>query len=437
MDENNKEVVSEVEENKDSLNSEKTAVLTKEELEEMLASERASGRGQGVLFTLIGIAAIALIIFVIFVAAKGTTKNKSSKLADDRFVTKTEYLWGFIDKYYLWDEDIDKDAAKDAMFEGLMDSLGDPYTTYYTKKEFDDLEESSSGEYSGIGAYISQNVKTDECFISRPMPGSPAEEVGLKANDYIYEVDGENVVGQDINLVVSKIKGPKGTTVKIGVKHENEGEIETFTVERRTIEVTRIESEMLEDNIGYIWIYEFEGKTLEQFNKSYDELKSQGMDSLIIDLRDNPGGDLDVVTKLADKFLDEGVICYTKTKKGKGDVYKSDSACEKLPIVILTNANSASASEILTGSLKDRGVATVVGTNTFGKGIVQAVFGLSDGSGLKITESEYYLPNDECIHGVGIAPDVEAELDVDAYKKDGTDTQKQKAIEVMKELKKK
>lgn len=405
--------------------------MTREEFDELLKREKASGRGQGVLFTLIGVGLIAAILAVILVFASASSGKKSGFI-DKAMDTKANYLWNMIDKYFLWENDADN--ARELMYKGMLNSLDDPYSVYYTVEEMSDLMESSSGEYSGIGAYISQNPDTKECYIARPMPGSPAEEAGVLPNDYIYEIDGEDVLGQDINVVVSKIKGPEGTTVKIGFKHENKGEIDYINIERRTIEVAMLEHSMLEDNIGYIWIYEFEGKTLSQFNSAYDELKKDGMKGLIIDLRDNPGGDLDCVVKLSDKFLDEGTIVYTKTKNGKGETFKSDAKCEKLPIVIITNENSASASEILTGSLKDRGVAKVVGKTTFGKGIVQALFELNDGSGVKITESEYYLPNDECIHGVGIDPDYEVDLDYEAYHKDGTDAQKDKAIEVMKEL---
>ena len=408
------------------------AELTGEELDDLLRKERAEGRGQGVLFTLIGVSIVVAILALVFVVFSGIN-NKKTGIINKDVENKSAYLWKMIEKYYLWD--VDEEAARDRMYKGMLDSLGDPYSVYYTVDEYNDLMESSSGEYSGIGAYITQNPETKECYISRPMPDSPAEKAGVVANDYIYEVDGENVLGQDINVVVSKIKGPEGTKVKIGFKHDNKGEIDTIEIERHKIEVAMLEKEMLEDNIGYIWIYEFEQKTFSQFETAFDELKKEGMEGLIIDLRDNPGGDLEIVVKLCDKFLDEGVIVYTKDKNGKGHTFKSDAACDKLPIVIITNENSASASEILTGALKDRGVAKVVGTTTFGKGIVQGVFSLNDGSGVKITESEYYLPNDECIHGVGIEPDYEVDLDIEAYRKDkNNDAQKNKAIEVLKGL---
>ena len=437
MSEDNFETIDETpevqEENKEAeVKDEVVEEMLEEELDELLAEEKRKGRLQGLSISFLIFAILAVVI--VLIVGKGGSRAKS-KLIDDKAIDKADFIWRSIDKYYLWDEDIQADKAREAMYKGMVNSLGDQYSVYYTEEEFSELTEDYSGEYSGIGAYISQNQETMEAYISRPMPGSPAEEAGLVANDYIYEVDGENVVGQDLNLIVSKIKGPEGTTVDIAVKHNNKGELDVITVERRKIEVARIESEMLEDNIGYIWIYEFEQKTDTQFNKAYDQLKEQGMEGLIVDLRDNPGGDLDVVIRMCDKFLDGGMIVYTKTKNGKGDEYKADSECEKIPIVIITNENSASASEIFTGALKERGVAKVVGNTTFGKGIVQALFSLGDGSGLKVTESEYYLPNDECIHGVGITPDYEVDLDYEAYYKDkANDAQKQKAIEVMKGL---
>ncbi|MDO4508456.1 MAG: S41 family peptidase [Lachnospiraceae bacterium] len=419
--------------NKEALSDEAIAELTSEELDEILSKEKSRGRLQGIIISLAIISAIA-IIGILIVSFTGGFKSKKSQIVNDEVVEKTDYLWKMIDKYYLWDEDKDVKKAQDAVYKGIVSSLDDPYSVYYTKEEFEELSESYSGEYSGIGAYVSQDPDTMESYIARPMPNSPAEEAGLLPNDYICEIDGENVVGQDLNVVVAKIKGPEGTTVDIGIRHENKGEIETITVERRKIEVVRLESEMLEDNIGYIWIYEFEGKTMSQFEEAYNKLKEDGMQGLIVDLRDNPGGDLDVVINLCDKFLDDGLILYTKDKNGKNQEFIADADCEKIPMVIITNENSASASEIFTGCLKERGIAKVVGKNTFGKGIVQALFELQDGSGIKITESEYYLPNDICIHGEGIAPDYEVDLDYDAYFKDKTDAQKDKAIEVMKEL---
>ena len=435
MDENNKitNEFSQYNDNKEALSDEAIAELSSEELDEILNKEKSRGRLQGIIISLAIVSVLAVFGILVVYFAGGIKTNKSAFLTEE-VVEKADYLWKMIDRYYLWDEDKDVKSAQDAVYKGIVSSLDDPYSVYYTKEEFDELNESYSGEYSGIGAYVAQDPETMVSYISRPMPNSPAEEAGLLPNDYICEIDGENVVGQDLTVVVAKIKGPEGTSVELGIRHENKGEIETVTVERRTIEVVRLESEMLEDNIGYIWIYEFEGKTMSQFEEAYSKLKENGMQGLIIDLRDNPGGDLDVVINLCDKFLGDGLILYTKDKNGKNQEFMADAQCEKIPMVIITNENSASASEIFTGCLKERGVAKVVGKNTFGKGIVQALFELEDGSGIKITESEYYLPNDICIHGIGIAPDYEVDLDYEAYRKDKTDAQKDKAIEVMKEL---
>ena len=435
MDENNKitNEFSQYNDNKEALSDEAIAELSSEELDEILNKEKSRGRLQGIIISLAIVSVLAVFGILVVYFAGGIKTNKSAFLTEE-VVEKADYLWKMIDRYYLWDEDKDVKSAQDAVYKGIVSSLDDPYSVYYTKEEFDELNESYSGEYSGIGAYVAQDPETMVSYISRPMPNSPAEEAGLLPNDYICEIDGENVVGQDLTVVVAKIKGPEGTSVELGIRHENKGEIETVTVERRTIEVVRLESEMLEDNIGYIWIYEFEGKTMSQFEEAYSKLKEDGMQGLIVDLRDNPGGDLDVVINLCDKFLGDGLILYTKDKNGKNQEFMADAQCEKIPMVIITNENSASASEIFTGCLKERGVAKVVGKNTFGKGIVQALFELEDGSGIKITESEYYLPNDICIHGIGIAPDYEVDLDYEAYRKDKTDAQKDKAIEVMKEL---
>lgn len=433
------EVTSEVKEEAASKETDKeeadTTEYTQEEFEGLLKKQRRLGTLFGVLYSVIFVSIILITVLIIRSAAGKNNSSVQGDLINENVIYKSEQLWSMIDRSFLWEDRLDAKKVRDEMYKAILKSLDDPYSVYYTEEEFAELLESSSGEYSGIGAYVAQNAdEAGATYISKPMPGSPAEEAGLATNDYIITIDGEDVTGQDLSLVVSKIKGPEGTTVKLGIRHENKGDIEEYTIERRTIEVAMLESEMLEDKIGYIWVYEFEGKTLTQFKAAYESLKNEGMEGLIIDLRDNPGGDLDVVCNMADIFLDEGVICYTKNKKGTGDVIKSDAACEELPIVIITNGNSASASEIFTGSLKDRGVAVVVGQNTFGKGIVQGLYSLPDGTGVKFTESEYYLPNDECIHGVGIAPDYEVELDYDAYKKDKTDAQKDKAIEVMKEL---
>ncbi|MDO4965619.1 MAG: S41 family peptidase [Lachnospiraceae bacterium] len=407
-------------------------VITLEEFERIKKRERSSGRLQGVLISLASVVILALFLLSGYLCVKTYIYGRTPdvKVLNNTSESKINALWRVINKYYLWDVDTEK--AMDGMYKGLMNSLEDPYSCYYTKSEMDELLEDASGEYSGIGAYVSVDPESKIPYIARPMPDSPAEKAGVLAGDYIYEIDGEDVTGQDLNLVVSKIKGPDKTDVVLGLRREGESELINITVKRGKIEVAMLESRMLEDKIGYIWLYEFERPAVTQFNKAYDSLEKEGMKSLIIDLRSNPGGDFDAVVDLADEFLPEGTIVYTKNKNGSGDKRTSDAKCKNIPLVVLVDRNSASASEIFTGTLKDHEVATIVGENTFGKGIVQAVLTLPDGTGVKITESEYYLPNDECIHGVGIKPDVEVEFDGERYRKDGYDSQLEKAIEVIK-----
>lgn len=409
-------------------------IITETELNEIKKQAKSSGRKQGIFWTL-GIVAFITLVVISFKAAVNFVKDaiypKSEFFSRD-VELKADTLWGMIDKYFLWETD--KDEAIEEMYKGMLDSLDDPYSCYYTKKEMDSLLESASGKYSGIGAYVALDTDLNVVYISNPMPGSPAKEAGLLPNDYIYEIDGNDVTGQELDVVVSKIKGPEGSKVVLGIRRNNEGDLMEVTIVRRTIEVEMLEYSMADDGIGYIWLYEFEQIAIDQFDKAYADLESQGMKGLILDLRDNPGGDLDAAVRLADEFLDEGIIVYTKDKNGKGSKYKSDAESKNIPLVIITNGNSASASEIVSGSLKDRGAATLVGKKTFGKGIVQSLFSLQDGTGLKVTESEYFLPNDECIHGVGIEPDYEVDIDIKAYREKKIDPQKDKAIELIKEM---
>lgn len=441
--ENNTQVENTVEEVKTNTNegSGNNAVITAKEFEAIKKKELKKGRLQGALVCIFAVILCSLAVWSFKVVTKTVVDTAvqsiypEKQLITESSEKKINTLWGMIDKYFLWETDEDKVLT--GAYKGMFESLDDIYSCYYTKEEFDSIMESSSGKYSGIGAYVTTDAESGISYVSKPMPGSPAEESGVRPNDYIYEIDGEDVRGLELNVVVSKIKGPEHSKVVIGFKREGVDDLVYIEIERRTIEVDMLEYSMLEDGIGYIFLYEFEQLAVEQFDKAYADLESQGMEGLIIDLRDNPGGDLDAVIKLADEFLDEGTIVYTKDKNGNGETYKSDANAKNIPLVILTNGNSASASEILSGSLHDRGVATIVGTKTFGKGIVQGLMRLPDGSGLKITESEYYLPNDECIHGVGINPDIEIELDVDNYREKGIDNQKIKAVEVLKEKMKK
>ncbi len=360
------------------------------------------------------------------------TSSTSDSFVDSEFLTKLLTIESLIKNYYYLDE-VDDQTLADGVFEGLLDSLGDVYSTYYTVEETESLAESTEGAYYGIGAYVQQDAETGYVKITGVIAGTPAEEAGFQAGDVIYAVDGENVLGMDSSQVVALIKGDEGTWVTVTVMRDDE--LLDIDVERRRIETVSVTYELLDDNIAYIQLTEFDDVTVEQFEEALEELEADGAAGLILDLRDNPGGSLYSVVEIADMLLGEGLILYTEDNSGNREEYTSDAERElDLPIVLLVNENSASAAEVLTGALKDHGKATVVGVTTYGKGIVQTVRTLSDGSSVKLTTSAYYTPSGTNIHGVGIEPDVEVELDEEAYLEDGSDNQLETAIETMKEL---
>ena len=357
----------------------------------------------------------------------GTTSNS---VIDKKTNKKLDVLQSVIEKHYL--NDYEKQDLENGLYKGLMSSLGDPYTSYYTKDEYAELISDAEGTFEGIGAYLSQNAETMIVTVVRPIPDSPAEKAGIKAGDILVEVDGEDVVGDDLSITVAKIRGEAGTQVKIGVKREGRDGVIRFDITRAAVQSVSVDSKMLQDSIGYIQISEFNDVTAEQFSKALNELKREEMTGLILDLRDNPGGNVDTCVDIADELLPEGLVVYTEDKNGKRSEYKSDADnYYDGPMVMLVNGNSASASEILVGALKDYEMGPVIGTTTYGKGIVQEVLPLGDGSGLKITVAKYYTPNGVNIHGVGIEPDEELELDVEKYLKEGYDNQLERAIEVI------
>ncbi len=273
--------------------------------------------------------------------------------------------------------------------------------------------------------------------ISGVIPGTPAERAELQIDDIIYEVDGESTSGLELEDVVSKIKGPEGTTVHITLLRGSKREEVQVDVERSAVEVPTVSTKFLGDNeeIGYLQITEFDDITTEQFIKGMEELRSKNVKGLILDLRSNPGGSLQAVCDIARQLLPSGNIVYTIDRNGKRDDYTCDGKNQiDIPLVVLVNQYSASASEILSGAIKDYGIGKLVGVKTYGKGIVQRIFDLKDGTAVKLTVSTYYTPNGTNIHGIGIEPDVEVEFDSDAYAEDKTDNQLDKALEVMKDL---
>lgn len=374
--------------------------------------------------------------------SNGSTNLTTEADSDDSLMSKSVRLKlskikSIIDTYYL--NEVDEEKMTEGMYKGLVSSLEDPYSVYYTKDEFAALMESSSGSYCGIGAYVSQDVKTGIITIVKPFEGGPAYEAGVLPGDIIYKVLGEEVTGKDLSEIVSKMKGEEGTTVDIEIIREGESEPIKLTIERRTVEVPTISYEMLDNKVGYIQITEFDEVTGPQFRSAIEDLDKQGMKGLVIDLRNNPGGLLDTVCDMLDRMLPEGLIVYTEDKNGTRTEEKKSTAEESFdkPLVVMINGNSASASEVFAGAIQDYGVGTILGTTSFGKGIVQSVIPLSDGSGVKVTVSKYYTPKGRNIHGIGIEPDVVVELKDELKTKvtidKSEDNQLQEAIKIIKE----
>lgn len=365
-------------------------------------------------------------------------KSKMPKTAPSDLVTQSEdiqkklgKLESYIRAYSL--EEVDDKLLEDYLYYGLVAGLEDPYAAYYNEEETQSMLDSSSGSYCGIGAVFSQNMMTGIVTVSRVYEGFPAFEAGILPEDILYMVEGEDITGQDLTNVVTKIKGEEGTEVTISMLRGEE--VIDFTMKRMVVEVPTVEYEMLDANVGYIMITEFDGVTSTQFSDGLTDLHEQGMKSLVIDLRNNGGGSVDAVCEIADELLPEGLIVYTEYNDGERVDRESDAQCIELPMAVLMNGASASASEILAGALQDYGVATIVGTQSYGKGIVQSVLDLQDGTALKLTTAKYYTPNGNNIHEIGITPDVEVDLP-EELKTEVTlsyeeDVQLQKAIEVL------
>ena len=366
-----------------------------------------------------------------------TLEAESQEAITDDLTTKLKLLEQCADEYFLFDTP-DAQTYQDNIYKGFMEALDDPYSCYYTADEYKTLMESTSGSYEGIGVVVSQNVQTKVITVVRPFEGCPGAEAGMLPGDILVEVAGNDVSGIDVSTVVSWIKGEGGTTVDIRVYRESEEKYYDFIVERRAIEVPTVGYEMMDDNIGYVQVTEFDEVTSDQFIAAVDDLKSQGMEGLIVDVRDNPGGLLSCVVEMLDYMLPEGTLVYTEDKNGEGDTYTSDAEHYfDLPLAVLVNGNSASASEIFSGAIQDYGTGTIIGTQTFGKGIVQSILPFNDGSAIKVTVSRYFTPRGTCIHGEGITPDVVVELDENLKNKltieKSEDNQLQTAIENVKE----
>lgn len=333
----------------------------------------------------------------------------TGSVMNNKVERKMREIQSYVDAYYL--DEIDGKKMEDSISHGVMSGLGDVYAAYYNEEEYRDLTEKTSGNYCGIGAYVSQNITTGAITIIQPLENSPAKKAGLQAGDIIYQVEGEEVTGQDLTTVVNRMKGEAGTKVKLTIIREGKNKPMEFELTRAQIESQTVSSRMLDDKIGYIAVSAFEAVTVDQFREALDKLEKKGEKALIIDLRDNGGGLLSTAVDMLDRLLPEGIVVYTMDKSGgKKEYFSDEKESFDKPVAILINGNSASASEVFSGAMQDYEKAILVGSTTFGKGIVQSVFDLSDGTALKLTTSRYYTPKGRSIHGTGLKPDVEVEL---------------------------
>lgn len=401
-------------------------------------NQKRKGRMSGVIGFILGIMTSFVLVYVGFAFAFNNGNvlslflKRNNKLDYKKIEEKTSVLQNIIDRYFLFDEDMTK--VEDGIYAGMMNGLGDPYTVYYTKEEYKALNEDTEGKYSGIGAVVSQNPNTKIITIVKIFDNSPANDAGLQVGDIIDKIDGEEVAGTDMDILVkTKIRGEEGTSFKMTVlRGDDRKEVELDLI-RRSIEVETVAGKMLDNNIGYIAVSQFDAVTSEQFKSNIESLQSQGMTKLIVDLRGNPGGLLDQVVDMLDYILPDGLVLYTEDKYGKREEYYSDGSHElKIPMVVLVNENSASASEVFTATFRDFEWGTVVGKTTFGKGIVQNVLPLGDGTAVKITTQHYYPPSGYDLHKVGIKPDLEVDLNEGAKIGTDSDNQLSAAIDILK-----
>lgn len=382
---------------------------------------------------LTGAAAAVLILGGVWGAGRildfGDGDFTSENVSEADVEEKLDQLEGLIEDYYLYEDEVDKDALIEGIYTGYAGALGDPYTEYYDEEETKALQESTSGEFSGIGATMSQDAETGVITVVNVYKGSPAEKAGILEGDILSGVDGRSTDGQDLENVVSWIKGEQGTEVSVVVVRDGE-EVE-MTAVRDIIEVQTVEYEMKAGQVGYISVSEFDSVTYDQFKTALEDLEASGMEGLVIDLRSNPGGNLSTVTDMLKLLLPEGTIVSTKDKYGNTEEITCDGTHEfSKPLAVLVNQYSASASEIFCGAVQDYGTGTIVGTTTYGKGVVQQLLDLGDGTCLKLTIAEYYTPSGRSINGTGVTPDVEVEYEYNAQDPEA-DNQLDRALEIV------
>lgn len=382
---------------------------------------------------------LATLVAVIVLFGRKTSVSDSSQgvidtLTDDSATSesKLQTILYIIKNYYY--QDVDDQTLIDGVYAGIVESLDDPYSAYYTAEEYEDLMDTLTGNYAGIGALLQKNAETGEVAITKVYEDTPAEQAGLQEGDIIVSADGNIATEEDLDVFVQHIRGEEGTDVELVINRE--GEEMTVTCTRASISTPTVEHQMFDNNVGYIQVSQFTDGTYDDFVAAYEDLEAQGMTSVIFDMRNNGGGLLDSVVDILDYLLPEGTVVYTMDKAGNREDYTSDAANYKsIPMTVLVNGNTASAAEIFTGAIRDFEYGTIIGTQTFGKGIVQSTIPLTDGSAVKLTTQTYYTPSGECIHGTGITPDEVLEYEFmggedDQYSVD-LDNQIQKALEVL------
>ena len=383
--------------------------------EKEVGADRGDARNRDFIWgTVTGVlGGVGLMLFLVLVfiwtgalQVSGIRLGKNAGL-ENKILDKVHLLESFISTYFL--DEIDEEKMADEVYKGVVNGLDDKYAAYYTKEEYQNILEKNQGAYCGIGAYISVDQETGLVQILQPIENGPFQKAGGKAGDLIYKVDGKSMAGKELSEVQAQVKGEKGSKVVLTVLREKKEF--TISVVRDEIKEETVTWQMLPEQIGYIQVSSFDGVTVEQFDSAVDALEKQNQKAMIIDLRDNGGGLLDSAVKMLDRILTKGLVVYSQDKQGKKQEYfAEDEEQFTKPLVVLVNGNSASASEVFSGAIQDEKAGILMGTQTYGKGIVQTIFELEDKSALKLTTSKYYTPLGRNIHGKGLTPDVEVEL---------------------------
>jgi len=406
---------------------------------------KKSGFLKGVFTGVIGTVVAGALAVTIFVNYMGNSLVLAPKTGSDDgpktvvtsdVLRKVNQLMGYINSYFYEDADIDEMKLSQGMYAGLLEGLEDPYSEYYTPMEYSDMKINATQNYCGIGAAMLQDKETMQVTVSHVYEGSPAEAAGIKDGDILVMVEDIEAISMELSELVTHIRGEEGTVVNLKIYREGETDYLDIPVTRAEIDLPTVEHKMLNEQVGYIYILDFGAPTAEQFHVAVEDLKQQGMQAMLLDVRDNPGGMVTAVTEILDEILPEGLLVYIQDKHGKKqEFYSKEETVIDMPLAVLINKNSASASEILAGAIRDYEYGTLIGTNTYGKGVVQTVYPLADGDAVKLTTAKYFTPKGENIHGTGIAPDIELEyefLDKDAEVYDEMqDNQILKGIEVL------